>query len=93
MNSFKDQIELARANLRQAEEHFLNVSSLRPSRRLHAAALAGDYIKNIGKGLYGYNHFFGAPASTENAGTDPGFMHRSVWGDTYSQGNVATLVD
>jgi len=87
-----ERIELARITLKQAEERFENMS-LHENRRLHASSLAGDYIKNIGKGLYGYNHFFGAPASSENAGTDPGFIHRSLWADTYTQGNVATMVE
>jgi len=88
-----DLIDLARINLKRAEERFENMTLHQKNRRLHASSLAGDYIKNIGKGLYGYNHFFGAPASSENAGTDPGFIHRPLWADTYTQGNVATMVD
>lgn len=53
----------------------------------------GVYIKNIGKGMYGYNHFYGAPLSAEYAGTDPGFMHRPLWEVTYGQGTVATFVE
>eukprot|EP00931_Biecheleriopsis_adriatica_P110907 TRINITY_DN8521_c0_g1_i4.p1 TRINITY_DN8521_c0_g1~~TRINITY_DN8521_c0_g1_i4.p1 ORF type:complete len:2193 (+),score=386.86 TRINITY_DN8521_c0_g1_i4:133-6579(+) len=47
------------------------------------------YIKNIGKGMYGYNHYYGAPSSTDTAGTDPGFKHRSLWEASYNEGRLA----
>jgi len=52
-------------------------------------ATTGEYIKNIGKAMYGYNHHFGAPSSSEHAGTDPGFMHRPVWKVSYTTGQTA----
>jgi hypothetical protein len=47
------------------------------------------YIKNIGKGLYGYNNFYGAPMSSNSAGTDPGFVHRALWQASYDQKRLA----
>jgi hypothetical protein len=61
-----------------------------PWRRL-AGVDTSRFIKNIGKAMYGYNHYFGAPFSVQNAGTDPGFVHRSLWEDVYSAGNSAIL--
>lgn len=49
------------------------------------------YVKNVGKGLYGYNTFYGMPFSADHAGTDPGFVHRSLWDATYVEGNVITF--
>jgi len=61
--------------------------------RLLGAASEGGYVKNIGKAMYGYNHFFGAPASSMSAGTDPGFVHRPVWKASYGKGaNAVTQV-
>jgi len=57
-----------------------------PARRLHA----NNYLRNIGKAMYGYNHYFGAPSSAENAGTDPGFVHRPLWKSRYTRGTVVT---
>jgi hypothetical protein len=53
-------------------------------------AASGQYLKNIGKAMYGYNTYYGAPFSTEFAGTDPGFRHRPLWAVKYSQGRTAT---
>jgi len=61
-----------------------------PARRLQEGQ---SYIKNVGKAMYGYNHFFGAPMSAEYAGTDPGFQHRAIWEDTYELGTVAASVE
>lgn len=53
--------------------------------------LAGEeYFPNIGKAMYGYNHFHGAPFSTKYAGTDPGFQGRGVWKMTYDKGSVGS---
>jgi len=35
--------------------------------------------------MYGYNHHYGAPLSTQFAGADPGFQPRSVWQVTYTK--------
>jgi len=52
-------------------------------------ATTGDSLKNIGKAMYGYSHYFGAPSSSEHAGTDPGFMHRPLWKVSYTKGTTA----
>lgn len=54
-------------------------------------AASGEYLKNIGKAMYGYNHYFGAPSSAEQAGTDPGFMHRPLWKASYTRGARASF--
>jgi len=60
--------------------------------KMHGRRLApARYLPNIGKAMYGYNHFLGAPSSSSNAGTDPGFVHRPVWKSSYTQGNVVTM--
>eukprot|EP00931_Biecheleriopsis_adriatica_P110733 TRINITY_DN8502_c0_g1_i3.p1 TRINITY_DN8502_c0_g1~~TRINITY_DN8502_c0_g1_i3.p1 ORF type:complete len:1517 (+),score=322.36 TRINITY_DN8502_c0_g1_i3:69-4553(+) len=53
------------------------------------ADTSAQYIKNVGKAMYGYNHYFGAPMSTASAGTDPGFKHRSLWEASYNNGKLA----
>lgn len=50
-------------------------------------------VPNIGKALYGYNHYYGAPASVENAGTDPGFAHRPLWAAEYAKGAKIQISD
>merc|ERR1719265_495932 len=52
---------------------------------------ATDYLKNIGKALYGYNAYYGEPASSNSAGTDPGWQHRPVWAASYVQRNVVQM--
>jgi hypothetical protein len=52
-----------------------------------------DFVPNIGKGMYGYNHHFASPISTEQAGTDPGFKHRRLWDVDYTQCQTAELVE
>jgi len=49
-------------------------------------ASEGEFFPNIGKAMYGYNHYHGAPFSTKYAGTDPGFQGRGVWKMSYSGG-------
>lgn len=44
------------------------------------------YFPNVGKAMYGYNHFHGAPFSTKYAGVDPGFVTRGVWKVSYKEG-------
>jgi len=55
-----------------------------------AQTRAGGFVNNIGKGMYGYDVYKGSPFSTENAGTDPGFVHRRLWHVNYSGNNLAT---
>eukprot|EP00930_Biecheleria_cincta_P097880 TRINITY_DN89564_c0_g1_i1.p1 TRINITY_DN89564_c0_g1~~TRINITY_DN89564_c0_g1_i1.p1 ORF type:complete len:1514 (+),score=293.40 TRINITY_DN89564_c0_g1_i1:171-4544(+) len=62
------------------------------SRRM-ASVDKDEYIKNCGKAMYGYNHYFGAPLSAHNAGTDPGFTHRPLWEDEYKLGKFAAFQD
>jgi hypothetical protein len=50
------------------------------------------HLPNVGKAMYGYSSFYGAPASVEQAGTDPGFRHRPVWEVTYSRKTEAERV-
>jgi len=50
------------------------------------------YLPNVGKAMYGYSSFYGAPASVEQAGTDPGFMHRPIWEVTYNRKTAAERV-
>jgi len=44
---------------------------------------AKGFFPNIGKAMYGYNHYYGAPFSTKYAGTDPGFQARGLWKVSY----------
>jgi hypothetical protein len=48
------------------------------------------FFPNIGKAMYGYNHYYGAPFSTKYAGTDPGFRSRAVWSVSYAKGTKGT---
>jgi len=50
------------------------------------------HLPNVGKAMYGYNTFYGAPMSMENAGTDPGFMHMPLWEVTYNRKTEAGRV-
>jgi hypothetical protein len=61
-----------------------------PARRLQDGS---KYVKNIGKAMYGYDEHFGAPLSAEFAGSDPGFQHRPVWKEGYTQDRIATVED
>jgi len=85
------------AALRSPTPSFASASVSSPevgnqSRRLRSEEKP-QYMRNIGKAMYGYNHFFGAPLSAEFAGTDPGFVHRALWADTYTRGAKATIED
>jgi len=68
--------------------HTVEASEGSPGRSLSVAS-DGGYVKNIGKAMYGYNHYLGAPASSMSAGTDPGFVHRPIWKTSYTKAAAA----